>query len=130
MGQPPPPRSIQTNGTVALKNANWKAAFLANPVMISAATLHMENDKLRWDPVEFSYGPVKGSGHVRASGDLHADPETCPPQFTLHFAQLDAAEAEATLLGVREQGTVLSTLINDRIRPNSSVAWPCGLRAR
>jgi hypothetical protein len=121
-GAAPPPRSIQTYGTVELKNSNWKPAFLANPVMISAATLHMENDKLRWDPVEFSYGPVKGSGTF-ALPETCADPETCPPQFTLHFAQLDAAAAEAALLGVHEQGTVLSTLIS-RIRPNSSVAWP------
>jgi hypothetical protein len=121
-GPAPPPRSIQTNGTVALKNANWKAPFLANPVMISAATLHMENDKLRWDPVEFSYGAVKGSATF-ALPEKCADPEACAPEFTLHFAQLDAAEAEAALLGVRERGTVLSTLIN-RIKPNSSVAWP------
>jgi AsmA family len=121
-GPAPPPRSIQTNGTVALKNANWKAPFLANPVMISAATLYMENDKLRWDPVEFSYGPVKGSATFALPASC-ADPEACPPQFTLHFAQLDAAEAEAALLGVREQGTVLSTLIS-RITPNSAVAWP------
>ncbi len=121
-GPAPPPRSIQTNGTVALKNANWKAPFLANPVMISAATLHMENDRLRWDPVEFSYGPVKGSGTLSLPGTC-TDPDSCAPTFTLHFAQLDAAAAEAALLGVREQGTVLSTLIN-RIKPNSSVVWP------
>jgi hypothetical protein len=117
-----PPRSIQTNGTVTLKNANWKAAFLANPVMISAATLHMENGRLRWDPVEFSYGPVKGSATL-ALPENCADPEGCAPQFTLHFAQLNAAEAEAALLGVRRQGTVLSTLIS-RIAPNSSAPWP------
>ncbi len=83
-GPAPPPRSIQTNGTVALKNANWKASFLANPVMISAATLHMENEELRWDSVEFSYGPVKGSATFALPASC-ADPETCPPQFTLHF---------------------------------------------
>jgi hypothetical protein len=121
-GPAPPPRSIQTNGTVAMKNANWKAPFLANPVMISAATLHMENGKLRWDPVEFSYGPVKGSATLTLPENC-ADPEGCAPQFTLHFAQLDAAEAEAALLGVRRQGTVLSTLIS-RIAPNSSAPWP------
>jgi hypothetical protein len=118
-----PPRSIETDGTVALKNANWKPAFLASPVMISAATLHMENGKLRWDPVEFAYGAVQGSATL-ALPENCADPETCAPQFTVHFAQLDAAEAEAALLGVRQQGSVISTLIN-RISPNSAAsAWP------
>jgi hypothetical protein len=117
-----PPRSIETNGTVALKNANWKAAFLAGPVMISAATLHMENGKLRWDPVDFSYGAVKGSATLALVEDC-ADPEPCATQFTVHFAQLDAAEAEAALLGVRQQGSVISSLIS-RISPNSAAAWP------
>jgi hypothetical protein len=121
-GPVPPPRSIQTNGTVALKNANWKEAFLANQVMIAAATLHMENGKLRWDPVEFSYGSVKGSATL-ALPENCADPESCPPQFTVHFAELDAAAAEAALLGVRQKGTMLSTLIS-RISPNASAGWP------
>jgi hypothetical protein len=121
-GPAPPPRSVETNGTVALKNANWKGAFLANPVMISAATLHMDNGKLRWDPVEFAYGAVKGSATL-ALPENCADQETCAPQFTVHFAQLNATEAEAALLGVRQQGSVISTLIN-RITPNSAAAWP------
>ncbi|UWZ82180.1 AsmA family protein [Occallatibacter riparius] len=120
-----PPRSVETNGTVSLKNANWKPAFLANPVMISAATLHLENGKMRWDPVEFSYGAVKGSATLALPlPENCADPDGCPPQFTVHFAQLDAAEAEAALLGVRQQGSVISTLIN-RITPNSATSvWP------
>jgi hypothetical protein len=121
-GPAPPPRSVETNGTVALKNANWKGAFLANPVMISAATLHMENGKLRWDPVEFSYGGVKGSATL-ALPETCVDPEACALQFTVHFAQLNATEAEAALLGVRQQGSVISTLIN-RITPNSAAVWP------
>ena len=120
-----PPRSVEATGTVALKDANWKPAFLASPVMISAATLHMEDGKLRWDPVEFSYGAVKGSATLSLPlpGNC-AEPDGCPPQFTIHFAQLDSAEVEAALLGVRRQDSVISTLIN-RITPNSAAsAWP------
>jgi hypothetical protein len=121
-GPAPPPNSIQTNGTIGLKNANWKADFLANPVMIPSATLHMENSRLLWDPVEFSYGPVKGTATLELPEEC-AEPEACPPKFTIRFGDVDAAAVQAALFGAREKGTVLSSLL-DRIRPNSPVVWP------
>jgi hypothetical protein len=121
-GPAPPPRSIQTNGTIGLKNANWKADFLANAVMISSATLHMDNGGLRWDPVEFSYGPVKGTATLELP-EKCAEPEVCPPKFTIRFGDVDAAAVQAALLGAREKGTLLSSLLN-RIKPNSPPAWP------
>jgi hypothetical protein len=45
-------------GTVTLHDANWKAEFLANAVVIYQATLRLAPGELRWDPVVFSYGPV------------------------------------------------------------------------
>jgi len=33
----------------------------ANYVEIAKATLHLDNGEVRWDPVDFSYGPVKGT---------------------------------------------------------------------
>jgi hypothetical protein len=133
-GPVPPARSIQTHGTVTLKNANWKASFLANAMMIPAATLHLDNGNLRWDPVEFEYGPVKGTATLEipdTCSKTDATPaavpdaasEICPAGFTLHFADLDAAALQAALLGAREKGTLLSSLL-DRIKPNSTPAWP------
>ncbi|HEY3706991.1 MAG TPA: AsmA family protein [Terracidiphilus sp.] len=125
-GPVPPARSIQTNGTVALKNATWKASFLASPVLLPAATLRMENGKLRWDPVEFSYGPLEGNATLEipdACPDSPVDPGGCPAKFTLHFGELDSAALQTALLGAPEKGTLLSSLL-DRIKPNAPPGWP------
>ena len=52
------PGADSLSGTVTLRNADWKADYLASPVEIAQATLHVGNAELRWDPVLFSYGPV------------------------------------------------------------------------
>jgi hypothetical protein len=44
-------------------------------------------------------------------------------QFQVQFAELDAAAFESALLGAREKGTLLSTLI-DRLHPSSASPWP------
>jgi hypothetical protein len=113
------------SGTVTLHNANWKADFLANHVVISQATLHLGSGERRWDPVAFSYGPVKGT----ASLDLpqHCAPSRhCQPSFQIQFGDLDAAALQAAILGAHEKGTLLSTLIA-RLRPadaQSAPTWP------
>ena len=48
-------------GTVTVRNANWKADYLASHVEIAEATLHLDGTSLRWEPVVFAYGPVKGT---------------------------------------------------------------------
>ncbi|HWG20833.1 MAG TPA: AsmA family protein [Terracidiphilus sp.] len=114
--------SLRSSGTVSLHQANWKAGFLTNPVLIPAAIMHLENGSLRWDPVEFSYGPVKGTATVELSAEC-AVAEGCPPKFTVHFGALDVAALQSALLGAHESGTLLSTLLA-RLTPNSSPAWP------
>jgi len=114
----------QFNGTITLHNANWKAGFLANPVEISQATLHLGPGKLLWDPVAFTYGPVKGTASVTVP--VHCDgAAACQPRFQIDFGQLDAGALRSALLGAQEQGTLLSTLI-DRFRSSdqSAPAWP------
>jgi hypothetical protein len=107
---------------MTLRDANWKAPFLANAVLISSATLHMDNGSLSWDPVQFSYGPVKGTAtlHIRAECN---DPLGCPPQLTIRFGALDGEVLQAALLGAREKGTLLSTLL-DRLSSTTAPAWP------
>jgi hypothetical protein len=115
----------QLSGTVTLRNANWKADYLANHVEIAQATLRFGNGETRWDPVVFSYGPVKGT----ASLDLPAGcatPGPCSPSFQVQFGALDAGTLQSAILGAHQPGTMLSSLIA-RLRPaNSSSAplWP------
>ena len=116
-----PPADTVT-GTVILRNATWKADYLANPVKISQATLHLASGELRWDPVVFSYGPVKGTGTLSLPAPCDAL-QSCPPAFEVQFGALDAAVLQTTFLGAREPGTLLSTLLH-RLRPTAAPAWP------
>ena len=52
------------SGTFEFHNANWKSDSLANHVQISQATLHFEDGQIRWDPVAFSFGPLKGAASL------------------------------------------------------------------
>jgi hypothetical protein len=116
------PSADTLGGTVSLHNAVWKADFLANPVKISQATLHLDSGDLLWDPVAFSYGPVKGTATLSLPAPCDA-PQSCPPTFQLQFGALDAAVLQTAFLGAHEPGTLLSTLIN-RLRPTAAPAWP------
>jgi hypothetical protein len=116
-------------GTVTLHNVNWKAGFLANPLEIAEATLHLENSGLRWAPVVFTYGSVRGTASFALSPGCPPLTPTvaCPvqpaPNFNLTFADLDASSVETALLGARRPHTLLSTLI-ERLHPSSAPAWP------
>lgn len=105
-----------------MRNANWKSDYLANQVEISQATLHLGAGTLRWDPVDFSYGPVNGTASLEVPAACEA-PETCPPRLDLQFGELDASALQAALLGARKPGTLLSTLIA-RLSPSSAPVWP------
>jgi hypothetical protein len=97
------------SGTVAIRNANWKASYLVNHVQIAQATLHLDDGGLRWDPVAFTYGPLKGTATLR----LPADCSDCTPRFEVQFGELDAATLQAALLGARSKGTLISELLDD-----------------
>ncbi|MGB6696399.1 MAG: AsmA family protein [Terracidiphilus sp.] len=120
--------SDTVTGTVTLHNANWKADYLASPLEISEATLHLDPAVLRWDPIVFAFGPVKGTATVTLPQGCTPEaagicPAELPPFFTLTFGDLDAASFQAALLGARERGTLLSTLI-DRLHPSTAPPWP------
>jgi hypothetical protein len=116
------PATDSLRGTVTLHNANWKADYLASHVLISTATLHLGNGDTRWDPVVFSYGPVKGTASLSLPADCGAT-EPCPPRFQLQFGDLDDGVLQEAFLGAHEPGTLLSTLI-DRLRFSSAPVWP------
>ncbi len=111
---------IQTNGAITLHDVAWKPDFLTNPVQIAFATLHLDGNGMRWDPVDFTYGPVTGTAtlDLAESCDL---PTPCRPQFTVHFPELDANVLQAALLGAKEKETVLSNLL---ARLSPSPPWP------
>jgi hypothetical protein len=109
-------------GTVTLRNANWKSNYLTNAVGISQATLHLAAGELRWEPVVFSYGPVKGTASLSLPAACDA-PQPCLPHFQLQFGALDASVLQAAFLGAHEKGTMLSTLI-ERLRPTAAPVWP------
>jgi AsmA family/AsmA-like C-terminal region len=112
-------------GTVTLHNATWKADYLANRVEINQATLHLGDNELRWDPVAFSFGPVKGTAALTVPS-VCPPPEgraACLPQFEVQFARLDAAVLQAALLGAKERGTILSAFIT-RLHLSSPPVWP------
>jgi hypothetical protein len=111
------------SGTVTFRNANWKADYLVNHVEIAQATLHLDNSANRWDPVVFTYGPVKGTATLELPRDC-AEPQPCLPKFQVQLGALDSSVLQAAILGAHERGTLLSTLIA-RLRPAASApAWP------
>lgn len=120
-----PPRaagSDSISGSVNLRDANWKSDSLATPVQISQATLYFGGGTLRWDPVSFSYGPLKGVAALEIPSDCEAL-EACTPRVDVQFSSLDASTLQATLLGAQKQGTLLSSVIAS-LTPSSSRTWP------
>jgi hypothetical protein len=110
-------------GTITLHNANWKADYLANAVMISEATLQLGGGDSRWDPVEFTYGPVKGTATLTLPGNCTGP---CAPQFAVDFGSLDAGALQEAILGAHVKGTLLSELLSRLSSKKSSAGatWP------
>jgi hypothetical protein len=121
-GQLERPAADTVSGTVTVRNANWRADYLTNHVEITQATLHLGNGETRWDPVIFSYGPVKGTASLTQLAECMT-PQPCLPEFQIEFDDLDAETLQAAFLGAHQRGTVLSTLIA-RLRPSSAPVWP------
>ncbi len=129
----PSPAADHYSGTVTLRNALWKADYLANRIDIAEATLHLDNGDVRWDPVSFSYGPVKGTASLAFPSGCGNAP-TCIPTMNVQFGALDASALQAAMLGAREKGTLLSELISrlNLAAPTTPSAWPeleCAVKA-
>jgi hypothetical protein len=116
----PPTDSL--SGTITFHNDNWKADFLANPVAIASATLHLDGHTTLWDPIEFSYGALKGTAVLTMSNNCDT-PAACAANLDLTFGDLDAATVQTSILGAREKGTLLSDLLN-RLHPSAAPLWP------
>jgi hypothetical protein len=124
-----PPPADDLSATVTVRNADWKADYLANHLEITQAALHLDNGEQRWDPIVFSYGPVKGTATLHLAARC-ASGQSCPAappvSFNVHFTDLDAGTLQAAFLGAHQQGTLLSSLLA-RLKPadaSSAAAWP------
>lgn len=116
------PTSDTLTGTVTLRNATWKVDYLVNPVGISQATLHLAPNELRWDPVAFSYGPLKGTASLSLPAACEAS-ASCAPSFQVQFGSVEASVLQRAFLGAQKKGTLLSTLL-ERLRLRTVPAWP------
>ena len=97
-----------------MRNANWKADYLASHVTISEATLHTSAADDALGSGRFLLRPAEGDGEPHRAGELPCRPrqQPCPPQFQMQFGDLDAAAVQTAILGAREKGTLLSDLID------------------
>jgi AsmA protein len=111
------------SGTLTVRNGVWGAGFLAGHVQIAQTTLHLNGGQMRWDPVTFTYGALKGTGTLELPAQCEGT-DPCEPQFQVQFGDLDAARVQTAVLGVEKpEGTLLSSLI-DRLHPSSAPPWP------
>lgn len=123
------PATDHLGGTIMLHDDSWRADYLAGHVQIAEATLHLGDGALRWDPVAFTYGPVKGTVSVTLAANCPGGqaaavaPDACVPHFVAEFGALDADALQVALLGVRQKGSLLSDLI-DRFHAASAPLWP------
>jgi hypothetical protein len=116
------PATDIVTGTVTLHNANWRADFLAGHLQIAQATLRFADQELVWDPIEFTYGGLKGTAALFIKTAC-ASGENCEPGFRVHFNSLDVADLQSAILGVQQKSTLLSSLIG-RLHPGASPPWP------
>jgi len=76
---------------------------------ITEATLHVNLaggiDESRWDPIEFSYGPLKGRASLTVPSSC-AVPESCTAILRWNLGELDAATVQTAILGAHVKGTM------------------------
>ncbi len=120
--QATPPASV--DGSVRLRNAQFSAPFLAQPVRIASAQATFNGNQVQWVVPSLVYGPVHADGSL-SYPVFCLSSAGCVPAFTLHLASLDAATAQTALLGAGRHGAILQELL-DRIRSlnQSGASWP------
>ncbi len=112
----------QVTATVTVHDANWQADFLPTPLEITSGTLRADASGMRWDPVSFTFGSVKGTGSLSFPARCPPD-DPCVPHLTAHFDSIDSAAIQAAILGAKRPGTLLSSLMA-RLRPSEPNGWP------
>lgn len=120
--EPTPPSVDKLSGTATVHDAHWKPDYLARRVLIPRATLHLDNGKADWDPVDFEYGPLRGTASLAPPEDCVVH-KPCPAHFNVRFGNLKADELQRAILGARAHTSLFAALIN-RLHLSSAPDWP------
>ena len=138
------------SGSMQLRHAQWKAAYLARPVDLAQTAITISGATVAFNS-DFSYGgpknpakdvakapavePIKGSIAVHALANCkpaspgdRSSPSgpstgTCEPQVELRFGALDAAALQAALIGAPEEKSLFAPLM-DRMRSSDRPKLP------
>jgi AsmA family/AsmA-like C-terminal region len=108
-------------GTLQVTHARIAPAFLPLPVDVISASATFSSDQVDWEPLAFDYAGLQGEGAFRYRIPC-VEQNGCDAHFDLRFSSLNAAKAEAALLGGSGLGGTLKELLarlDNRSRP-----WP------
>jgi uncharacterized protein involved in outer membrane biogenesis len=110
-------------GSLELHHARWQVPYLARPLELTQADVILAPTGTSLDG-DFAYSTLKGTLSVTMPDPCPAP--DCHPDVALHFAALDAAAVQAALLGVPEQKSLLTPIIDqvDRMRSTQKPEWP------
>ncbi len=109
-----------TEGTLALRNASYQAAFLPEPVQIVSAQAVLSPDDVSWNPVSLIFHKIPAN--LTVTSPRPCSSPSCIRQFSLTTPQLDAGTLQSILMGAGEHGEFLQQILArlDRTKPQ----WP------
>ena len=98
------------DGTLHLRNAQFTARFLSQPLDISTAQASFAGNQVVWSAASLSYGSIHGDGSL--SYPLFCESAAgCTRHFNLRIASLDAAVLESAVLGGAGRGELLQQIL-------------------
>ena len=104
-----------------MQNAEFKPAWLPEPIEIDTATAQFNGDTLTWANAAISVNGIEAKGS--ASYPLACvDPQGCPAQINLDFPALDLAALQSSILGAGRHGELLEAILSRVESPGP--AWP------
>ena len=111
-------------GSVVLHHVRWQAAYLLRPATLQQANFNIVGSNISFTS-DFAFGGSKATAEDALKGIITFQTKSncegldCAPEIQMHFAALDAAQVQAAVIGVPEQKSLLSPLM-DRVRGRGS----------
>ena len=109
-----------TEGTFHLKNAQYQASFLPEPVEIVSAQAALSSEQIVWNPVSVLLHKIPATLSVTVH--IPCSTPSCVREFSLATPQLDAAALQSILMGAGEHGEFLQQILARLDR--NKVKWP------
>lgn len=109
-----------TEGSFHLKNAEFQASFLPDPVEIVSAQAALSPTQIVWNPVSVVFHKIPGTLSVTAP--IPCAVPVCVHEFSLTTPQLDAAALQSAIMGAGEHGEFLQQILARLDR--NKVEWP------